>query len=30
MEFKKKDIARFIPEFADGDQEFNYILIEDP
>lgn len=27
---KKKDIVRFLPEFADGVDEFDYILIEDP
>ena len=27
---RKNDIVRFIPEYEDGDQEFDYILIEDP
>jgi hypothetical protein len=28
--FKKNDIVRFLPEFEDGESEFDYILIEDP
>lgn len=28
--FNKNDIVRFIPEFEDGEQEFDYVLIEDP
>lgn len=28
--FKKNDIVRFIPEYEDGKQEFDYVLIEDP
>lgn len=27
---KKNDIVRFLPEFEDGESEFDYILIEDP
>ena len=27
---KKSDIVRFIPEYEDGEQEFDYVLIEDP
>lgn len=27
---KKNDIVRFLSEFADGVNEFDYILIEDP
>lgn len=27
---KKNDIVRFIPEYEDGEQEFDYVLIEDP
>ena len=27
---KKNDIVRFIPEYEDSGQEFDYILIEDP
>ena len=27
---KKNGIVRFIPEFEDGEIEFDYILIEDP
>jgi len=28
--FRKNDIVRFIPEYEDGEQEFDYVLIEDP
>ena len=28
--FNKSDIVRFIPEYEDGEQEFDYVLIEDP
>ena len=28
--FKKGDIVRFVPEYQDKEDEFNYILIEDP
>ena len=28
--FKKTDIVRFLPEYQDGDNEFDYILIEEP
>jgi len=28
--FKKGDIVRFVPEYQDGESEFDYILIEDP
>ena len=28
--FKKNDIVRFLPEYEDGDSEFDYILIEEP
>lgn len=28
--FKKNDIVRFIPDYKDGIDDFNYILIEDP
>lgn len=28
--FNKNDIVRFIPEYEDGENEFDYILIEDP
>jgi hypothetical protein len=28
--FKKNDIVRFLPEYQDGDNEFDYILIEEP
>ncbi len=27
---KKNDIVRFLPEYQDGENEFDYILIEDP
>lgn len=27
---RKNDIVTFIPEFMDGDNEFDYILIENP
>lgn len=27
---KKNDIVRFIPEYEDGEHEFDYVLIEDP
>ena len=27
---KKNDVVRFLPEFEDGTDEFDYILIEDP
>lgn len=30
MKLKEGDIVRFIPEYEDGKQEFDYILIEDP
>jgi hypothetical protein len=29
-DFKKNDIVRFLPEYEDGENEFDYILIEDP
>lgn len=28
--FKKNDIVRFLPEYEDGENEFDYILIEEP
>ena len=28
--FKKNDMVRFLPEYADGENEFDYILIENP
>ncbi len=28
--FKKNDIVRFLPEYQDGENEFDYILIEEP
>lgn len=28
--FKKVDIVRFIPEYKDGQSEFDYLLLEDP
>lgn len=28
--FKKGDIVRFVPEYQDGEEEFDYILLEDP
>ena len=28
--FKKNDIVRFIPEYKDGENDFDYVLIEDP
>lgn len=30
MDLKKGDIVRFIPEYEDGENEFDYTLIEDP
>jgi hypothetical protein len=27
---KKNDIVRFLPEYQDGENEFDYILIEEP
>lgn len=27
---KKNDIVRFLPEYEDGENEFDYILIEEP
>ncbi len=30
MKFKKGDIVRFLPEYEDGKDEFNYVLLEDP
>jgi hypothetical protein len=30
ISLKKNDIVRFIPEYEDGEQEFDYVLIEDP
>jgi len=30
VNFKKNDIVRFIPEYEDGEHEFDYVLIEDP
>lgn len=27
---KKNDIVRFLPEYEDGENEFDYILLEDP
>jgi hypothetical protein len=27
---KKNNIVRFLPEYQDGENEFDYILIEDP
>lgn len=29
-DLKKNDVVRFLPEYEDGENEFNYILIEDP
>jgi len=29
-DMKKDDIVRIIPEYQDGEQEFEYVLIEDP
>ena len=29
-ELKKGDIVRFLPEYEDGKEEFNYVLLEDP
>ena len=28
--FRKGDIVRFIPEYRDGEEEFDYKLLEDP
>ncbi len=28
--FKKNSIVRFLPEYEDGDNEFDYIMIEEP
>ena len=28
--FKKGDVVRFIPQYKDGEVEFDYILLEDP
>ena len=28
--FKKNDIVSFLPEYQDGENEFDYILIEEP
>ena len=28
--FKKNDVVRFLPEYEDGEDEFDYILIEEP
>lgn len=28
--FKKGDVVHFLPEYKDGEEEFDYILIEDP
>jgi hypothetical protein len=30
MILKKGNIVRFLPEFEDGKEEFNYVLLEDP
>lgn len=30
MNYKKGDIVRFLPEYEDGEKEFDYILIEEP
>ena len=27
---KKGDLVKFLPEYEDGDNEFVYVLIEDP
>ena len=27
---KKRDVVQFLPDYKEGDVEFNYILIEDP
>jgi hypothetical protein len=29
-QLKKSDIVRFLPEYEDGPNEFDYILIEEP
>ena len=28
--FRKDDLVKFMPEYEDGEQEFDYVLIEDP
>ena len=28
--FKKGDLVQFLPEYKDGEKEFNYFLLEDP
>jgi len=28
--FKKGDIVRFVPEYQDKEDDFDYILVEDP
>jgi len=30
QELKKGDVVRFVPQYTDEGDEFNYILIEDP
>jgi len=29
-QLKKSDIVRFLPEYQDGENEFDYVLIEEP
>jgi len=29
-QLKKNDIVRFLPEYEDGENEYDYILIEEP
>jgi hypothetical protein len=30
VNYKKGDIVRFLPDYEDGKEEFDYILIEEP
>jgi hypothetical protein len=30
MRLKKGNIVRFFPDFEDGKEEYNYVLLEDP
>jgi hypothetical protein len=30
IELKKGDIVRFLPEYEDGKEEFDYVILEDP
>lgn len=30
IKLQKGDIVRFLPEFEDGKEEFNYVLLENP